>query len=213
MIEEKTSAAFIIRFPKMNLGETKINSYINNYKIIHDLGLPTLDIVEKVTCYCGKSGIKTEDLNYLKDTIYVTYNSVYSDSRKEVDKLSQDFIEVNLDKKISEYEESRYSNKLKEITNFYEFIKNTKEELKVASKKSVHIDFDSYFFGTSNKSKFSEIDYKIVDLDNILVDKDRSFNEIHDYNICEFHNAIEGFIKYFVESKNQSRYYKFLDTK
>ena len=70
---------------------------------------------------------KTEDLNYLKDTIYVTYNSVYSDSRKEVDKLSQDFIEVNLDKKISEYEESRYSNKLKEITNFYEFIKIQKK--------------------------------------------------------------------------------------
>ena len=37
----------------MNLGETKINSYINNYKIIHDLGLPTLDIVEKLPAIVG----------------------------------------------------------------------------------------------------------------------------------------------------------------
>ncbi|RKS25408.1 hypothetical protein CLV94_0438 [Flavobacterium endophyticum] len=208
MIEEKTSAAFIIRFPKMNIGETKINSYINNYKIIHDLGLPTLVIVEKVTCCCGKLGIKTEDLNYSKDTIYVTHNSVYSDSRKKVDELSQSFNKITLDKKISEYEEFRYRNKLKEITNFYEFIKSTKEKLKVASEHSIHIDYDSYFFGTSNKSKSSEIDYKIVDLDNIFANKDQSFNEIHNYNINEFHDAINGFIKYFVESKNQSLYYE-----
>lgn len=69
-IDPETAKAFIIRFPKLNLGN-RIDSYIDTHLFIDSLGLPTLKLVEKVE-FNGKPAIRTEDLNYLKDEIYIS---------------------------------------------------------------------------------------------------------------------------------------------
>lgn len=210
IIGNETSEAFIIRLPKMNLSETRTKSYIRNYRIIKNIGLPTLKTVEEFE-FENQIGIKTEDLNYQKEWIYVTYNSLYSDSRKMVDMLSQNFIKIDENKKSPEYEEFRYRNKLKEITNFEDFIKGVKIDLSLATERDVLIEFDSYFFGTRRDSDTSTIDYKIVDLDNIYTNTGKTKKELLADNISEFKRAIKGFVKYFVILENQPTYEQYLD--
>lgn len=210
MINNKTSEAFIIRLPKMNISGTKTNSYISNYLIVKNIGLPTLKTVEEFE-FENRKGIKTEDLNYQKEFIYVTHNSLYSDSKKMVDMLSQDFIKIDKKKKSPEYEEFRYRNKLKEITNFEEFIKAVKNDLSLATERDVLIEFDSYFFGTRRDSEICCIDYKIVDLDNIYTNTGKTRKELLADNISEFKRAIKGFVKYFVILENQPTYEQYLD--
>ena len=78
VIEDGKSEAFIIRFPKMNLGGTRIHSYISNFETIKTVGLPTLKTVEQFEIG-NKTGIRTEDINYQKEDVYVTHNSLYGD--------------------------------------------------------------------------------------------------------------------------------------
>lgn len=210
IISNETSDAFIVRLPKMNLSGTKTNSYIGNYQIIKNIGLPTLKNVEEFE-FENRKGIKTEDLNYRKECIYVTHNSLYSDSKKMIDMLSQDFIKIDEHKKSPEYEEFRYRNKLKEITNFEEFIKAVKNDLSLVTERDVLIEFDSYFFGTQRDSDISCIDYKIVDLDNIYTNTGKTRKELLVDNISEFKRAIKGFVKYFVILENQPTYEQYLD--
>lgn len=210
MINNKTSEAFIIRLPKMNISGTKTNSYISNYLIVKNIGLPTLKTVEEFE-FENRKGIKTEDLNYQKECIYVTHNSLYSDSKKIIDMLSKDFVKIDKNKKSPEYEEFRYRNKLKEITNFEEFIKAVKNDLSLATERDVLIEFDSYFFGTRRDSDTSCIDYKVVDLDNIYTNTGKTRKELLADNISEFERAIKGFIKYFVILDNQPTYDQYLD--
>lgn len=210
IINNETSGAFIVRLPKMNFGGTKINSYINNYQIIKSINLPTLKTVEEFVSE-NRRGIKTEDLNYQNECLYVTHNSLYSDSKKMVDILSKHFIKSDENKKSPEYEEFRYRNKLKEITNFEVFIKAVKKDLSFATEKDVLIEFDSYFFGTRRYSDISCIDYKIVDLDNIYTNTGKTQKELLADNISEFKRAMKGFIKYFVNLENQPIYDQYLD--
>ena len=210
IIGNETCEAFIVRLPKMNFSGTKTKSYIINYQIIKSIGLPTLKTVEEFESE-NRIGIKTEDLNYQKEWIYVTYNSLYSDSKKLVDMLSQNFIKIDENKKSPEYEEFRYRNKLKEITNFDEFIKGVKIDLSLATERDVLIEFDSYFFGTRRESDTSCIDYKIVDLDNIYTNTGKTRKELLADNFYEFKRAIKGFIKYFVILENQPTYEQYLD--
>lgn len=211
MINSETSEAFIVRLPKMNLGGTRTKSYINNYQIIKNIGLPTLKTVEEFD-FKNRKGIKTEDLNYQKEFIYITHNSLYSDSKKVVDTLlSQNFIKIDKNKKSPEYEEFRYRNKLKEITNFEKFIIAVKNDLSIATEKDILIEFDSYFFGTRKDADVSCLNYKIVDLDNIYTNTGKTTQELLVDNISEFKRAIKGFIKYFVNVNNQSEYEKYLD--
>lgn len=210
MINNKTSEAFIVRLPKMNISGTKTNSYISNYQIIKNIDLPTLKTVEEFE-FENRKGIKTEDLNYQKECIYVTHNSLYSDSKKMIDMLSQDFVKIDENKKSPEYEEFRYRNKLKEITNFEEFIKAVKNDLLLATERDVLIEFDSYFFGTRTDSDISCIDYKIVDLDNIYTNTGKTRKKLLADNISEFKRAIKGFVKYFVNLQNQPKYEQYLD--
>lgn len=208
IIDKGTSEAYIVRFPIMNFG---INSYLNNYRTVKNTGLPTLNLVEKFQ-FGRKIGIRTEDLNYMQDKIYVTHNSLYSDSRKIVAMLSQHIIKIDLNKKSPEYEEFRYRNKLAVITNFEEFVFKTKKDLMHASQQDVLIEFDSYFFGTQKLSEISSIDYKIVDLDNIYTATGKKSNELYDENVLEFERAICGFIRYFVNEEDQPTYLKYFES-
>lgn len=210
VIEDGKSEAFIIRFPKMNLGGTRIHSYISNFETIKTVGLPTLKTVEQFEIG-NKTGIRTEDINYQKEDVYVTHNSLYGDSKRMVDMLSQNFIEIDKNKKSPEYEEFRYRNKLKEITNFEEFINVVRRDLSFATEKDVLIEFDSYFFGTRRDSDISCIEYKIVDLDNIYTNTGKKQKELLNDNISEFKRALQGFIKYFIIIDNQPLYNQYLD--
>lgn len=206
-VDNETNEAYIVRFPKRSYG-TAIDDYINNYQLIKKLGLPTLNTVERIDCK-GKTGIITEDLNYLKDTIYVSHNSVYSKSRKVLDALNPSANESH-EKIRPEYEEFRYTNRLEKITNFEEFVSNIKKDLLVAATQGVLIDFDSYFFGSQKLAKASAIDYKLVDLDNILVDEEKNAAVLYENNLSEFDRAIRGFINHFVEDTMQFLYLEYL---
>ncbi|WP_300659790.1 hypothetical protein [Fluviicola sp.] len=176
------------------------------------LNIPTLKIVERYECD-GQKGVKTEDVNYQKDKIYVSHNSLYSDSKALVDKLSRRFFETKEPRVSSEYEEFRYRNRVDEITNFDDFLHQIGKDLEFVSQQKVVIDFDAYFFGTERDSKDSAIDYKIIDFDLIRQVKNYSVQEIYKENSLEFRRAIEGFIRYFITEANQSTYLEKLDTR
>lgn len=110
-----------------------------------------------------------------------------------------------------EYEEFRYRNKLGKITNFEEFIENTKKDLMLASEQGLSIYFDSYFFGTVKAAKTSPISYKIVDLDNIEMVTRRDPIKLYDHNLFEFSRTTHDFIKHFVEEENQHQYLTYLN--
>lgn len=118
-VNEESFDAFIIRFPKMN-SKTIINSYIGKHVVIKDLGLPTLNTVERFELN-SRTAIRTEDLNYRKDRIYVSPNSVYGKSRKLLDALNP-YANSSHEKIWPEYEKFRYTNRLEKITNFEEFV-------------------------------------------------------------------------------------------
>ncbi len=205
-----SSNYFILRIPK-NRSSCTIDSYVKTHSLIKSLNIPTLKVVEKYE-HNGKKGVKTEDINCQKDKIYVSYNSLYSDSEMLMHELRKSTLGIEEVKVSSEYEEFRYRNRIDEISNFDDFIYKTEQDLGFVSQKKIVIDFDSYFFGTERNSKESLIDYKIIDLDLIRMERNSTIQWVLDQNISEFRRAIEGFIRYFISEAKQSKYLEKLNT-
>lgn len=199
----------ILRIPK-GFTENSINKFIENYRHIKKIGLPTLENVERYEVE-GKVGVMCNNVNYSDERIYVTHNSLYSDSQKLLHMLSKNILRGKEERESSIAEDFRYKNKIDEITNFEEFVTKVKSDLKQATKHATLIEFDSYFFGTLKQSSITEIDYMIVDLDHIFTNKDINEDELFDLNLSEFSRAIKGFIKYFVTENNQGKYMRYLD--
>ena len=190
--------------------ETSISKFLCNYELIKKLGLPTLNTVER--CVLGGcEGVMCDNVNYSNGKIYVTYNSLYSDSQKLLYMLSKDILGNREERKTSLAEEFRYRNKIEEIINFEEFVISAKSDLILATKQDILIEFDSYFFGSQKYSSITEIDYKIVDLDHIFTDTNKTEEELLDLNFSEFMRALGGFLKYFVSGNNQIKYLEYLD--
>lgn len=189
--------SIIVRLPKMFLNE-RVNKYIKNYLVIKKLGLPTLNRVEK-SVYEGKEIIITEDLNNGQEYIYVTANSVVSESQKLMHVLTQDILNEKMKERSNpEAEEYRYKNKLQEIINLHDFLKQIKNDIKYASEKGVLIEFDAYFFGTRKYLLQSELDYKVVDFDNIHECRNDSIKKLYRLNVAELRRALLGFAKHFI---------------
>ncbi|KAA6318310.1 hypothetical protein EZS27_031663 [termite gut metagenome] len=77
-IYKMTNQDNVLRIPQY-LSKTSIDKFIENYKLIKDIGLLTLKRIEKSEVE-GKIGIICDNVNCFDDKIYVTYNSLYSDS-------------------------------------------------------------------------------------------------------------------------------------
>ncbi|PIF69452.1 hypothetical protein [Flavobacterium sp. 2] len=198
----------VFRIPK-GFAESSINTFIKNHEIINKLGLPTLQKVEESEIN-GMKGIICEDINNSEEKIYVTYNSLYSDSQKNLHSLSKDIIKNKEERQSSLAEDFRYKNKIVEIIDFENFIIDVKIDLKNATNRDVLIDFDSYFFGTQKQKIATTIDYKIIDLDHIYTNTKKKKDELYDLNLSEFSRALNGFIRYFVTETSQSKYMDYL---
>ena len=194
----------VFRIPK-GFAEISIQTFIKNYKFINSIGIPTLERVEKFELN-GKIGIKCDNVNFPAERVYVTYNSLYSDSHKYLDLLSTEITGNKKKREVCLAEEFRYRNKIVQITNFKEFILDVKSDIKLATKRDVLIEFDSYFFGTQRQNSVSSIDYKIVDLDHIFTKTCKNEVDLYGTNFSEFKRAISGFLKYFVTDENRNKY-------
>ncbi|WPU99060.1 hypothetical protein SNE26_23900 [Mucilaginibacter sp. cycad4] len=193
----------IFRIPK-GVSDSTIEKFIINHRIIKELGLPTLKKVEKRSIG-GISGIVCENLNTSEDKIYVSPNSLYSESQQLAYALNKGVL-THKERLESLAEEFRYRNKIAELTNFREFLITMGGELALASRKNVLIEFDSYFFGTQKHETISALEYKIADLDHIFINEDLDYSELFDRNCSEFKRAMSGFIKYFVSYPNDDDY-------
>lgn len=145
----------------------------------------------------------------MQNVYFLSPNSVTTNSQAILLAMSAKFTNVDITKP-SEYEQTRYLQKLKVVTNFQEFLTVTKQDIEKATQKKIVIDFDSYFFGSDITSSTSSLEYKIVDLDNIYKKSDCNIDEIRQYNIEEFDRAIRGFIEHFVDISSQQNYFALL---
>lgn len=89
----------VFRVPK-GFSENSITQFIENHKLIKNIGLPTLKKVEKHEID-GKIGIICDNVNCSEKEIYVTYNSLYSDSQKMTYLLSRNTLENRIERKSS----------------------------------------------------------------------------------------------------------------
>jgi len=198
----------IIRIPKMKVGN--IQSYITNHEMVRSVGMNTLIKVEQVITE-KYSGIQSEDLNFQKDRIYVTPNSLYTDSHIEKHQLVRELLNSpNITPSSPEAELFRYKNKIHKILNFNSFTTDIIKQLKHAANKKILIEFDSYFFGTERNQTETKIDYIIADLDNIYHLGKHSVNSIHKLNLSHFFNSLNLFIKYFVVTSSQLEYHEYI---
>lgn len=195
---------FVFRIP-LGFSETSIGTFIKNHRLIKSIGIPTLQKVEKFELD-GNVGIICDNVNFSDEKVYVTYNSLYSDSHKYLNSLTADITGNKKERDVCEAEEFRYRNKILQITNFKEFILKVKSDIRLATKRDILIEFDSYFFGTQRQNSISSIDYKIVDLDHIFTKTCKSEADLYDSNFAEFKRAINGFLEYFVSDNNRNMY-------
>jgi hypothetical protein len=198
----------VFRIP-IGSSKTLVNNFIKNFELIKDLGVPTLKCVRKFEMK-GHSGILCDNINYSDEIIYVTHNSLCSDSQKLLQSWSKDILGIRDERKSPLAEAFRYENKITELTNFQAFINNAKSDLKIAANKDILIELDSYFFGTQKQKTITNIDYKIVDLDHIFTNTYRQEADLFALNLSEFYRAIEGFLRYFVIDKSRNKYLEYL---
>jgi hypothetical protein len=211
-MQHSDSSRFVIIRQPISFPEWKIQSYIKNYQIIKEkTSLVTLEEVIEVNI-CGRSSIQSEDLNHLKDRIYVSHNSLISNKQKEGREALKELFNNTLsyEKESPEAEKFRHENRIDEITNFKQFIDDVTMQLRYASNENVLIGFDSYFIGSERNLRKTSIDYKIADLDDIHDDHDFNQNELYEKNLSGFFVAIYGFITCFVEEDSQEEYLNIL---
>lgn len=200
------SNTVIIRAPKFDLG-TKITDYLNNFNIVKSTGLPVLSRVER-SYYDNVEVVLTEDLNNNQDRIYVSPNSVITDAQKQVNEIRRlqfDHIENIGDS--PDAEKYRLENKLDQITDFDLFLDAAKNDMWKASQLDVFIAYDCYFFGSERHTAHSDIDYKIVDLDDVVTKTKRTTQQLYEINIIEFKQAAAHFIDCFVNDGQQKNAY------
>lgn len=200
------SNTVIIRVPKFNFGN-KINDYLNNYNIVKSTGLPALSRVER-TYYDNVEVVLTEDLNNNQNRIYVSPNSVITDTQKqlnEIQRLQFDHIKDIGDS--PDAEKYRLEHKLDQITDFDLFLDTAKNDIWKASQLDVFVAYDCYFFGSEMHAVHSAIDYKIVDFDDIETNTKRKTNKLYEINITEFKQAATHFIDCFVNDGQQKNAY------
>lgn len=204
------------------------------YKVISKFGLPTLLEFSKTTIE-GVECIQAEDLNpKMCDGFYVSPNtvknsescaslflnylnfrdksvfSVFDCSEFEIQKCLQqpERIELLRDKRILKgAEKTIYENKICEISNFEDFLKRAKEDLKRASDNQIELFSDAFFFKVSNSN--NTINYKIADFDCIVYRGADRINTLHLYNANKdyFKTSIDEYIEFFVEM-NKRKYYR-----
>jgi hypothetical protein len=179
---------------------------LNNYKIIKSLKLPTLKFLDERR-YLGMSVLITEDLTSESEIIYVTPNSLISETEKLINSLNPHLTEKEKNKESPEAENYRYQNKLSKITNFSKFINSVIADLKLVSTAKIVIEFDSYFIGSNKKESISDIHYIIADFDNIYSCPDWAFDRLFETNKKEFLRLMTSFIDLFVvESCEKNNY-------
>ncbi|WP_333624270.1 hypothetical protein [Sphingobacterium siyangense] len=196
--------AYIIRVPKSKSINT-INRFKKNYEAIVNLKLPTVKILESIMVD-DFDAIRTEDVNYESEILYVSYNSINSESQRLVQQLSLSLGQPVKIEKTSEYEQYRFDNKIILIHNFQDFLDEIITMLKVVSGQKYVIEFDSYFIGTKKAALESKLYYKLIDLDHIFHNPDYTYDDIFSNNIEEFYRALSGFINYFIASINRQVY-------
>ncbi|MNU14630.1 hypothetical protein D3C71_27470 [compost metagenome] len=196
--------AYVIRIPKRRT-ESTVEVFEKNYLKLIELKIPTVKIFARIKVD-EFDAILTEDINYDSEIIYVTYNSINSETQRKVELLSAFFFQNKKSEKTSDYEEYRFSNKIVDILNFQGFLEEIITMLKYVSGEKYVIEFDSYFIGTQKNTSKSKLDYKIIDLDHIFHRPDDTYDKILINNIYEFYRALSGFIDYFIAPINRNIY-------
>ncbi|MES2726866.1 MAG: hypothetical protein V4643_07175 [Bacteroidota bacterium] len=193
-----------------SLDGKKVDSNIQNFKLVKNIGLPTLSFLEKYH-YKNEFIIIGEHLNCNEDKIYVSPNSIsilnpnsYS-NMTGLEQLLKSENEIRW-KHTGTAEKFRNTHKLHSILNFEKFIYKIKTDIKKATSNFIYIYFDSYFWGSDKQNTISELSYKIADFDNIEKCENTKFSELYNANIEEMKISMRSFLQYFVDENKSHQY-------
>ena len=221
---------------KESLKNESADKNISIYQLIHMNGLPTLSEFSK-QLLDDKEFILAEDLNPKNsDGIYVSPNTVrnapscssiflkklsnpkqevpieckdfeFSEYVKNPKKISTDINKLNETKILRGSEKFLYENKVNKISNFNQFLIQSKDDMKKASSNNIELFSDAFFFRVSESE--NKIDYKIADFDCIISHQNTPMciDTLTEGNKSYFKTAILEFIEYFVE-ENEREIYK-----
>jgi len=144
-----------------------IEHNLKAYNHIKKTNLPTLAFYFQ-ECYNGNEVIIGEDLNN-GNLLFVSPNN---------DKHYEPKFDNNAEKQLKD-------NKITEILNFDDFIKQIKTDMEEISRLKIDTCEDMFFFGTYKDKKESEIFYKIADFDSFHI-----YNDVDIDDNMEFTNMV-----------------------
>ena len=178
-----------------------IQHNIRIHEQIQSLGLPTLALLKTVT-FADELAMIGEYLN-TNGWLFVSPNRVITDLQRAF-RLQETGTTVFDNEPLAE--QILYDHKLSELHNFQDFLDNAIRDLKIASRAKLELYFDSYFFGFKRGHTRSEIQYKIGDFDQIFYKPRVPETELLAYNIGEFNDTMQAFIRNFIVTANQPPY-------
>ena len=186
------------------LGRDRVDGTLNNYQILKQNGIKTVDFLEECS-FDGQSAIITENL-HKKNYTYLDANAhLLSDKDKQLRALNKSL--GFYQKETKEPEEERWfaDNKFTDIIDLETFVTRHLACLLAVSKNNIFLSYDCYFFRV-NRNPVTDLDYLIADFDDIQVVEDYNSEELYNINKEQFKTAILQFMNWFVVEDKAVQY-------
>lgn len=148
-----------------------------------------------------KSNNKTKTIN--TECKEFDFENIFS----QAENIPDDIINALREKKILYgAEKDVYENKIKNISNFRDFLIQSKKDMKIASDNRVELYSDAFFFKVTDSS--STISYKIADFDciNSYKDDEIDLDVLFNGNKYYFETSLNEYLKFFVEESHKKQY-------
>lgn len=174
---------------------------IRRHEQVKMLGLPTLALLQLVV-FENEPALLGEYLNR-DGWLYVATNSVVTQSQRMLRQMETGNDTFDCEPLAENW---LYDHKLSDLINFPDFLDNVIEDIRTGSKARLEIYFDSYFFGIRKGEEVSEIRYIIGDFDQVFHKPGIPADGLFAYNIVEFKDTMDAFIRNFIVTANQSLY-------
>lgn len=164
---------------------------LENYSLIKESGLPTLEFYKRETV-SGERGILGEDLNSDKKVTFVSpSNANAALAAKEV----PSFLRPQKPKILPEAEAFLFEKKIGLIANFDELIEKFYKDMKLTEDNKIILFEDAFFFGYSYEKCI--VSYLIADFDKIEINVERT--GVYFDNCWQILAAFYIFIRRFVK--------------
>lgn len=184
----KSKVTIVVKVPK---NSDKIRKNIFNFKLIKNIGLPTVDFLEK-GIVDGRYVLITEYFNHDNVRYFISPNSVVTKKELYFNAL------IGVDLKKSLNEDYFYNNRKSSIINLHDFINKVKKDLMIVSQNKIVLPWDCYFFSIPYLENDVELDYIIADWDNVEQSNIENTDVLLKENLNNFKESIIKFIEHFI---------------